>query len=94
MDHPRVDLEGDKTFEALDYPFSTIHDVDESCNGRLSKWVRQAVLLGSSYVVPLFIHPPDLSSFAGSSVWQLKTLEPVPEEQLLRHMRIAGYGLN
>lgn len=93
VDHPTVDLTDYKTFKELEYPFAAIREVEESFNDRVESWACQSVLLASSYVIPMFIHSPALAGLEELAVWKLTIPGSLAEDQILRHMRIAGYGM-
>lgn len=93
VDHPGLDLTTYKTFATLEYPRDSLRTLHGSCSDGIPDWVRESVLLASAYVTPLFVHRPALDAFADLAVWPLDTAAPLPEDQVLRHMRIAGYGM-
>lgn len=90
----RTDLDlSAKTFERLPYPVAGLDDLIEHLSGEQPRWLVEALVLSSAYVAPLFVHRPALAAFEPAAVWQLRAARPLPEEQIKRHMRIAGYGM-
>lgn len=92
LDHPDVDIEGYQTFEPAAFPLPGL----EGFTGRVTEapaWVVESLLVSSAFVSPLFIHRPALGAFEPFVIWRLDSAPALPEDQVLRHMRIAGYGL-
>ena len=92
LDHPTVDIDDYQTFEPVAVPMggeSTVRaGVDEVPN-----WVVDALLVASAFVSPLFVHRPALSAFEPLTAWECRSATALPEDQVLRHARIAGYGM-
>lgn len=90
--HPDVDVAGYKTFEAVDFPFDRLREFAEACDPPAPAWAFESLVLASAHATPLFVHAPALSAYEDLSVWELETASGLPGEQVLRHMRIAGYA--
>lgn len=91
-DRSGLDLSA-KTFERLPYPVDGLDGFVDALSENRPRWLIEALVLASTYVAPLFVHRPALSAFKPTAVWQLRTTDPLPEDQVKRHMRIAGYGM-
>lgn len=93
MEHPTVDLDSYKTFIEMQLPNDALETLQDAIPDTAPKWVVEALLTASAYIVPLFIHSDALESFAPFTTARLETVGELPEEQVLRHMRILGYGM-
>lgn len=91
--HPTVDLTSYKTFTTLEYPVASLETLHSLTSETHPTWVTESIILASAYVTPLFIHQSALDAFSEFSVWQLTVDTSLPEDQVLRHMRIADYGM-
>lgn len=91
-DQTGLDLSA-KTFERLPYPVAELRDLIDQLSMQHPRWLIESLILSSAYVAPLFVHRSSLSAFEPTAVWQLRTAGSLPEDQIKRHMRIAGYGM-
>lgn len=91
VDHPTVDLTEYKTIEVVDPPTAGGRDLVDGVED-VEGWVAESLLLGSAYAAPLFIDPPALAAFSPAAAWELSAEPSLESDQVLRHMRIAGYG--
>lgn len=56
-------------------------------------WALESLLVAAAYVVPLFVHREAARAFEPFARWRLEADAPLPEDQVLRHVRILGYGM-
>lgn len=92
MDHPAVGIADYKTFEPTPFPMAGL----DSLSGRTDigePWAVESLLAASAYVSPLFVHRPALDAFKPFAIWRLESAPELSEDQVLRHVRIAGYGM-
>lgn len=92
VDHPDVDVTGYETFEAVEAPIEGAAAVVDAVDPG-PRWAVEALVVASAFVAPLFVHRPALTRFEPFAAWRCRTAEDLPEEQVLRHVRIAGYGM-
>lgn len=92
LDHPEVDIGGYQTFEPVPFPLDDLGDLPERTDAG-EPWTAESLLAASAYVSPLFVHRPALSAFEPFVVWRQHSAPDLPEDQALRHVRIAGYGM-
>lgn len=92
LDHPTVDIDDYQTFEPVAVPLADESTVREAAGG-VPDWVTAALLVASAFVSPLFVHRPALSAFEPVTAWKCRSAAILPEDQVLRHARIAGYGM-
>lgn len=90
--HPSIDLGEYETFTELELPFTALDTLVGELETAAPAWVTESLVVASTYAAPLFIHVPVLGSFEPFAIWRLTAAEDLPSEQVLRHMRILGYG--
>lgn len=90
--HPDVDVAGYKTFEAVEFPFDHLEEFADACDPPAPDWAFESLVLASAHATPLFVHAPALTAYEDLSVWELETESGLEADQVLRHMRIAGYA--
>lgn len=92
MEHPEVDVAGYQTFEPATGPVAGLDGLaQESDTG--PAWVLGSLLAASAFVAPLFVHRPALEAFEPFSVFEQTSAADLPEDQVMRHVRIAGFGM-
>lgn len=84
--------EGD-TITTLYLPNETVASICSETPESTPDWLAESMYLASAYVAPLLIQPTLLDSLSEFSLWQLYPDIELTEEQLLRHLRILGYGM-
>lgn len=92
LDHPEVDVAGYQTFEPAAGPLEGFEDVADRTDAGPA-WAVRSLLAASAFVAPLFIHRPALGAFEPFAVFRQTAAADLPEDQALRHVRIAGYGM-
>lgn len=92
-DHPSIDISNYETFELLQPPVPRLKELVDGDAIEAPAWVLESLLVASAYVVPLFIHRDATSAFEPFVRWRLETDSGHSEDQVLRHMRILGYGM-
>lgn len=90
--HPSVDLDGYKTFVELPLPFESLEPLVDALATDAPRWAVESLAVASTYAAPLFVHRPALGALDPLAVWRLRAAPDLPGDQVLRHMRIAGYG--
>ncbi|MFB6311240.1 MAG: hypothetical protein ABEH64_08690 [Salinirussus sp.] len=90
--HPDIRLGDYKSFRRLRPPFQVLEDFCAALESPAPDWALESVMVASVFVTPLFVHRPALDAFENLTVWRLESDPELPEEQVLRHARIAGYG--
>lgn len=91
LDHPSVDVAGYETFEPVGVPMDGAATAVEAVDG--PRWAVEALLVGSAFVSPLLVHRPALPALEPYAAWRCHSARDLPEDQVLRHARIAGYGM-
>lgn len=93
---PAVASEGtvpeSETVVSLHYPTPEIRALIEEVSAEYPRWVVEGLFLASAYVAPMFVYPSGLGDIQPCSLWDLYPTIELTEEQLLRHLRILGYG--
>lgn len=92
MDHPEVDVGGYQTFERAACPVEGLDGLAEASDAGPA-WVVGSLLAASAFVAPLFIHRPALETLEPFSVFEQTSAADLPEDQVMRHVRIAGFGM-
>lgn len=92
-DHPTVDLAEYQTFECLDLPVARLEELVTTAAVDAPAWALESLLVASAYVVPLFVHREAAHAFEPFVRWRLEADATLPEDQILRHVRILGYGM-
>lgn len=92
MDHPDVDIEGYKTFEPAADPIEGLERIAQRSDVA-QPWVLESLLAASAFIAPLFIHRPALPAFEPFAAFKQESAADLPEDQVMRHLRIAGYGM-
>ncbi|MFB6153257.1 MAG: hypothetical protein ABEJ27_03295 [Halodesulfurarchaeum sp.] len=82
-----------ETITTLYIPIETVDRIASGAHGSTPPWLAQSIYLASAYVAPILVQPPLLDSLTESSLWKLYPDIELTEEQLLRHLRILGYGM-
>lgn len=92
LNHPEVDVEGYQTFERATCPVEGLDGLAEESDAAPA-WVLGSLLAASAFVAPLFIHRPALEAFDPFAVFEQTSAADLPEDQVMRHVRIAGFGM-
>jgi len=78
-------------FVLLSYPAQSIYEIAQIMSEDTSYWIVESVILALCYSAPLIcFKKEDFLKLEPFLTWVLKA-EDVPESEVMRHLRIAGY---
>lgn len=92
-DAPSFDLEPFETYSELRLPNDALNELRDASTASHPEWVIESLLLASAYVVPMCLQRAAVDEFEQFSEWKALTTTRIPEDQVPRHLRIIGHGM-
>jgi hypothetical protein len=92
-DAPPFDLDQFETYSELRLPNDALNELLEASTTTHPDWVIESLLLASAYVVPMCLQRDAVDEFEQFSEWKALTSTRIPEQQVARHLRIIGHGM-
>lgn len=90
---PTFDLDAFETYSELRLPNDALNELREASTTTHPAWVIESLLLASAYVVPMCLQRTAVTEFEQFSEWKALTTTQIPKEQVSRHLRIIGHGM-
>ncbi|RLE63530.1 MAG: hypothetical protein DRJ38_07360 [Thermoprotei archaeon] len=87
------DLFAKPPFKILAYPSDTLHLFAEKIGENLPKDIVESVILASCYVTPIVTNSKGLKRLDNLSIYRVLSEKVLPENEIIRHLRIAGYTI-
>jgi hypothetical protein len=92
-DKTAIDVDASNTFIHLNLPTESLTHLRKTVADDTNDWLTEALLLSSAYLAPVLIDPTTLPHCRQYCQWQLKTVQQLPERQVLRHIRQLEHGM-
>jgi hypothetical protein len=92
-DAPEFELDAFETYSELRLPNDALNELRDASTSEHPDWVIESLLLASAYVVPMCLQRGAVDEFEQFTEWKALTATHVPEDQVTRHLRIIGHGM-
>jgi len=89
----RSDLLSKPPFKKLVYPSDVLRSFVERVSESVPRGIAESVVLASCYVTPIVTSSEGLEKLSLLSVYRVLSEKALPENEIIRHLRIAGYTI-
>lgn len=89
----KMDLLSKPPFKKLVYPSEVLRSFVERVSESIPRGIAESVVLASCYVTPIVTSNEGLEKLSLLSVHRVLSEKALPESEIIRHLRIAGYTI-